>query len=54
MVEVVIQNQNLRVSRSSNEIMTEAVALQQPPTDKGRQRSYFILQVSVKPQPLFC
>lgn len=51
MVEVVIQNQNLRVSTGVlNEIMTEAVALQQPPTDKGRRlRLFYITQVSVKP-----
>ena len=33
-----------------NEIMAEAVALQQPPTDKGKRlRLYYITQVSVKP-----
>ena len=33
-----------------NEIMAEAVALQQPPTDKGRRlRLYYITQVAVKP-----
>ncbi|HKL99389.1 MAG TPA: ribosome biogenesis GTPase Der [Mobilitalea sp.] len=50
-VEVVIQNQNLRVSTGVlNEIMTEATALQQPPSDKGKRlRLYYITQVSVKP-----
>ncbi|MDF2542000.1 MAG: der [Herbinix sp.] len=50
-IEVVIQNQNLRVSTGVlNEIMTEAVALQQPPSDKGKRlRLYYITQVSVKP-----
>ncbi|HKL79447.1 MAG TPA: ribosome biogenesis GTPase Der [Mobilitalea sp.] len=50
-VEVVIQNQNLRVSTGVlNEIMAEATALQQPPSDKGKRlRLYYITQVSVKP-----
>ncbi len=50
-VEVVIQNQNLRVSTGVlNEIMAEAVALQQPPSDKGKRlRLYYITQVAVKP-----
>lgn len=33
-----------------NEIMAEAVAMQQPPSDKGKRlRLYYITQVSVKP-----
>ena len=33
-----------------NEIMAEAVALQQPPTDKGKRlKLYYITQVAVKP-----
>lgn len=50
-IEVVIQNQNLRVKTGVlNEIMTEAVVLQQPPTDKGKRlKLYYITQVSVKP-----
>ena len=33
-----------------NEIMTEAVAMQQPPSDKGKRlRLYYITQVAVKP-----
>ena len=33
-----------------NEIMAEAVALQQPPSDKGKRlKLYYITQVSVKP-----
>ena len=33
-----------------NEILTEAVAMQQPPPDKGKRlRIYYITQVSVKP-----
>ena len=50
-IDVVIQNHALRVSTGVlNEIMTEAVAMQQPPTDKGRRlKLYYITQVSVKP-----
>lgn len=50
-IEVVIQNQNLRVKTGVlNEIMSEAVVLQQPPTDKGKRlKLYYITQVSVKP-----
>jgi len=50
-VEVVIQNQNMRISTGTlNEIMTEATALQQPPSDKGKRlKLYYITQVSVKP-----
>ena len=33
-----------------NEIITEAVAMQQPPTDKGRRlKIFYTTQVSVKP-----
>ncbi|BCJ95076.1 GTPase Der [Anaerocolumna cellulosilytica] len=51
LIEQVIQNQNLRVSTGVlNEIMTEAVAMQQPPSDKGKRlKLYYITQVSVKP-----
>ena len=50
-IEVVIQNQNLRVATGVlNEIMSEATALQQPPSDKGKRlKLYYITQVSVKP-----
>lgn len=51
LIEQVIQFQNLRVQTGVlNEILTEATALQQPPSDKGKQlRLYYITQVSVKP-----
>ncbi len=51
MIDMVIENQNLRVSTGVlNEIMTEAVAMQQPPTDKGKRlKLYYITQVAVKP-----
>ncbi len=50
-VEGVIQNQNLRIATGVlNEIMMEATALQQPPSDKGKRlKLYYITQVSVKP-----
>lgn len=51
LIDVVIQNHSLRVATGVlNEIMSEAVALQQPPSDKGKRlRLYYITQVSVKP-----
>ncbi len=50
-VEVVIQNQNLRIATGVlNEILMEAVSLQQPPSDKGKRlKLYYITQVSIKP-----
>ncbi len=51
MIDVVMENQTLRVGTGVlNEIMAEAVALQQPPSDKGKRlKLYYITQVSVKP-----
>lgn len=51
LIDVVIQNQTLRIATGVlNEIMAEAVALQQPPSDKGKRlRLYYITQVAVKP-----
>ncbi len=51
MIDVVIENQSMRVATGVlNEIMTEAVALQQPPSDKGKRlKLYYITQVAVKP-----
>jgi GTP-binding protein len=50
-LEVVIQNHQLRIATGVlNEILTEAVAMQQPPSDKGRRlKIYYMTQVSVKP-----
>ena len=50
-IEMVIQNQNMRVATGVlNEIMAEAVAMQQPPSDKGKRlKLYYITQVSIKP-----
>ena len=51
MIEMVIENQTRRVATGVlNEIMTEAVAMQQPPSDKGKRlKLYYITQVAVKP-----
>ena len=50
-IDAVIENHALRVGTGVlNEIMTEAVAMQQPPSDKGKRlRLYYITQVAVKP-----
>lgn len=50
-IDIVSENHAMRVATGVlNEIMAEAVALQQPPTDKGKRlRLYYITQVSVKP-----
>lgn len=50
-IEMVIQNQSLRINTGVlNEILTEAVALQQPPSDKGKRlKIYYMTQVSIKP-----
>lgn len=50
-IDMVISNQNMRVGTGVlNEILAEAVALQQPPTDKGKRlKLYYITQVAVKP-----
>lgn len=51
MVDVVSENHAMRVSTGVlNEIMTEAAAMQQPPSDKGRRlKLFYITQVAVKP-----
>ncbi len=50
-IDMVSENHAMRVATGVlNEIMVQAVAMQQPPTDKGRRlRLYYITQVSVKP-----
>lgn len=50
-IDAVIENCTLRISTGVlNEIMTEAVAMQQPPSDKGKRlRLYYITQAAVKP-----
>ena len=51
MIDMVIENSTLRIQTGVlNEIISEAVALQQPPSDKGhRLKIYYTTQVSVKP-----
>ena len=50
-IDMVLENQTLRVQTGVlNEIMTEAVAMQQPPSDKGKRlKLFYITQVAVKP-----
>ena len=51
LIEAVIENHSLRIATGVlNEILTEAVAMQQPPSDKGKRlKIFYITQVSVKP-----
>ena len=51
LIDMVIQNQTLRVATGVlNEILMEAVAMQQPPTDKGKRlKIFYMTQVAVKP-----
>ena len=50
-IDAVIENHAMRIGTGVlNEILSEAVAMKQPPSDKGRRlRLYYITQVSVKP-----
>ncbi len=50
-IDMVIENQNLRIQTGVlNEILSEAVAMQQPPSDKGKRlKIFYMTQVSVKP-----
>lgn len=51
LIDMVRENQTLRVATGVlNEIMAEAVALQQPPSDKGKRlKLFYMTQVAVKP-----
>ena len=51
LIDIVYENHAMRVATGVlNEIMAEAVAMQQPPSDKGKRlRLYYITQVAVKP-----
>ena len=51
MIDKVVSNQTLRVQTGVlNEILMEAVAMQQPPSDKGKRlKIFYMTQVSVKP-----
>ena len=50
-IDVVLENNSMRVATGVlNEIMAEAVAMQQPPTDKAKRlKLYYITQAAVKP-----
>lgn len=50
-IDAVLENHSMRVATGVlNEIVSEAVALQQPPSDKGRRlKIYYATQVAVKP-----
>ena len=51
MIDLVIENNSMRVATGVlNEIVAEAVAMQQPPSDKGKRlKLYYMTQVSIKP-----
>ncbi|MDD7740660.1 MAG: ribosome biogenesis GTPase Der [Fusicatenibacter sp.] len=50
-IDMVLQYQNLRIQTGVlNDILTEAMAMQQPPSDRGKRlKIYYMTQVSVKP-----
>ncbi|MBQ8278380.1 MAG: ribosome biogenesis GTPase Der [Roseburia sp.] len=50
-IDAVLENNSMRVATGVlNEIVAEAVAMQQPPSDKGKRlRIYYVTQVGVKP-----
>ncbi|MGN1141086.1 MAG: ribosome biogenesis GTPase Der [Oliverpabstia sp.] len=50
-IDMVLENQSLRIQTGVlNEIMTEAVAMQQPPSDKGKRlKLFYMTQVAIKP-----
>lgn len=50
-IDMVISNHSMRIETGIvNEILAEAVAMQQPPSDKGKRlKLYYITQVSAKP-----
>ncbi|MBO4902624.1 MAG: ribosome biogenesis GTPase Der [Lachnospiraceae bacterium] len=51
LIDTVIENHALRIQTGVlNEIMAEAVSMQQPPSDKGKRlKLFYMTQVSVKP-----
>ena len=50
-IDMVLENQSMRIQTGVlNEILTEAVAMQQPPSDRGRRlKIFYMTQVAVKP-----
>lgn len=51
MIQMVMENNSMRIATGVlNEIVTEAVAMQQPPSDKGKRlKIFYSTQVAVKP-----
>lgn len=51
LIDAIVESQNMRIPTGVlNEILAEAVSMQQPPSDKGKRlRIYYMTQVSVKP-----
>ena len=51
MIDMVIENNSMRIATGVlNEIVMEAVAMQQPPSDRGKRlKIYYATQVAVKP-----
>ncbi len=51
LIDVVLENNSMRVATGVlNEIVAEAVAMQQPPADKGKRlKIYYVTQAAVKP-----
>ncbi|MCD7864590.1 MAG: ribosome biogenesis GTPase Der [Clostridiales bacterium] len=50
-IDMVIENNSMRIATGVlNEIVTEAVAMHEPPSDKGKRlKIYYVTQVAVKP-----
>jgi GTP-binding protein len=50
-IDMVIQNQSMRIQTGvMNEILYDAMAMNQPPSDKGKRlKIYYMTQVSIKP-----
>ena len=51
LIDMIIENQSMRIATGVlNEILAEAVAMQHPPSDKGRRlKIFYMTQISVKP-----
>ena len=50
-IDMILENQSMRISTGVlNEVLAKAVAMQQPPSDKGRRlKLFYMTQVGVKP-----
>ncbi len=51
LIDMVLENQSMRIATGvANEILSEAVALHQPPSDRGKRlKLYYMTQVAVRP-----